>query len=209
LKFSKRRTFIAILVFFAGLVFLQASYYLWVFQDVSRPASPNCGGVLVYGGEAWRFPAALQRARALQVPLYMTGAPMEIAQAKGEISPGPADVQFDSQAYTTDQNARHAAAYLKSGGFHHVELVTSWFHEPRALFLTRLYLLGTGIKVEPYWPEPIPGNWWKEKLFWVEWIKGWGSLARVLLYQVGVKSQWHAGLQGNAPLFCKNSGKLV
>jgi hypothetical protein len=73
--------------------------------------------------------------------------------------------------------------------------VTSRFHQPRALFLTRLYLLANnqnlpqrhgdteksedgvkptpktndgGITVEPYFFEPIPKNYWAEPDFWLE-----------------------------------------
>jgi hypothetical protein len=84
---------------------------------------------------------------------------------------------------------------------------------PRALFLTRLYLLmenqhptqshkdtkngkflingkgeetsDSGISVEPYFFEPIPKHYWLEPDFWAEIFRFWGSLVRVVLAGVG------------------------
>jgi uncharacterized SAM-binding protein YcdF (DUF218 family) len=193
--YPKRKLKYLALAFPALLLFSQALYYLWVFENSHRPPADSCDVVLAYGGEAWRFPAAFQRALSLHRPLYLSGAPSEIQAAGIQAASIPIEVDLDSRAFTTDQNARHAAAYIRSKGFHHVELVTSWFHFPRALFLTRLYLAGTGVDIEPYWAQPIPDDWWKIHFFWIEWIKFWGSLARVLL----------AGFGGGPPKNLKTS----
>ena len=50
-------------------------------------------------------------------------------------------VTIDHYARTTDQNARNAVRFLEKGNYQRALLVTNWYHMPRDLFLTRLYLL--------------------------------------------------------------------
>ena len=172
---------------FLSLLFLaEGGYVFWVFRNLSPYPVPDCDVVVVYGGEARRFPAALRLAQSLRKPLYMTGAPDEAAAARKQIPEGFNQATLDGTTLTTDQNARRAAAFIRSGGYKRAVLVTSWFHEPRALFLTRLYLWGTGVQVEPDPVSPVPSGWWREGLFWIETAKFWGSLGRVLLHSIGL-----------------------
>ena len=90
---------------------------------------------------------------------------------------------------TTDQNARYSAELLKSIGPGKVVLVTSWYHMSRALFMTRLYLLGSGITVDRYSADPRPSNIWSSKLFWAEYFRTWGSLGRAFLAWLGFPRQ--------------------
>jgi uncharacterized SAM-binding protein YcdF (DUF218 family) len=215
MPFSKRK--MASGALFCGVLLLlsQAAYFLFIFQSSRRPPVPECDGVLAYGGLPWRFSAAFQRAQSLHRPLYLSGAPSEIEGSGIKPLASPIQVTLDSKAYTTDQNARHAAAYLRSNGVHRVELVTSWFHMPRALFLTRMYLWGTPVEVDPYWAEPIPAGWWKVGYFWIEWVKFWGSLVRVFFAEFGWESRRHyleiGGEAGITPFcfFQKNSAEFV
>jgi hypothetical protein len=74
---------------------------------------------------------------------------------------------------------------------------------PRALFLTRIYLWGTDVQVDPYWAEPIPAAWWKIGHFWLEGLKFWGSLIRVVFAAFGWETQKHfleIGRPGNLGL---------
>ncbi len=191
--FSRRQITSGLFCFAAVLLFSQAAYYLWIFQGSFRPPAPGCDGVLAYGGltmavfrRPFSGPNSLHRGA-----VYLSGAPSEIEVIGIKPASSNIPVVLDPNAFTTDQNARHAAAYLRSKGLHHVELVTSWFHMPRALFLTRIYLWGTGVEVDPLWAEPIPEHWWKAGRFWLEGLKFWGSLMRVVLAEFGWETQRH------------------
>ena len=67
-------------------------------------------------------------------------------------------------------------------------LVTSWYHLPRAYFLTRLYSFGAGIAWDYVGAEPNPPGWWKRPEFRSELVRFWGSIGRVCLAMVGVNN---------------------
>jgi uncharacterized SAM-binding protein YcdF (DUF218 family) len=145
-----------------------------------------CDAVLVYGGAMNRDVQGLKVANRFNIPLFVSdpfGGPEDFQE---KIGPAQVLVTVDHFARTTDQNARNAVEFLKKGNYHHALLVTSWFHQPRALFLTRLYLLGSSIDVEPYFFESVPANYWAQSDFWEEMVKFWGSLGRVALASVGI-----------------------
>jgi uncharacterized SAM-binding protein YcdF (DUF218 family) len=115
------------------------------------------------------------------------GGPEDILKKMG---PSRVPITVDPLAMTTDQNARNAVQFIHKGGYRKVLLVTSWFHMPRALFLTRFYLPEAGVIIEPYCSDPIPGDWWIEPDFWGEMIRFWGSIGRVALASVGFEKAW-------------------
>ncbi len=93
---------------------------------------------------------------------------------------------YDPTARTTDQNARNSAAFIRKGGYKRVALVCSWDHGPRALFLARLYLLGSGVQINLYPDEPVPNRYWMTRDFWIQMFRFWGSLGRVGLHLFGI-----------------------
>ena len=103
--------------------------------------------------------------------------------------PGPAKILLEGKATTTDQNARFTAPMIRKLPVKNILLVTSWFHMPRALFLTRFYLLGSMVKVYPFSADNPPIGWWKENIFWQEYLKFWGSLGRVILATVNIEKR--------------------
>jgi uncharacterized SAM-binding protein YcdF (DUF218 family) len=173
---------------FGFCVVLAAVFEFVYFQSVYHDQTNNvsaCEIVLVYGGRYSRSVAGLALANKMQKPIFFSegfGGPKDVIQ---KVGPSKVEITVDHFAMTTDQNARNAVQYLKKGNYRQALLVTSWFHMPRALFLTRLYLLGSGITVQPYYYETIPKNYWLEPDFWGEMFRFWGSLVRVALAAVG------------------------
>lgn len=145
--------------------------------------------VIAYGGDAWVPPYAAKLASTLQKPLYVSDSPWDAVKDWESIPIElHANVVINTQANTTDQNARHSVLFMKQNGFKHALLVTSWDHAPRALFLTRLYMLGTGLSVESHPSEAAPVNWWIYRAAWIQLKKFWGSLGRVGLYAIGFET---------------------
>ncbi len=167
-----------------GLLVLFSFGGEWLyFQTIYRTSTtdPSSGDVvLVYGGKLGRSEAGLALANRYHLPLFVSdtyGGPKDFEQKIG-VSWG--SVVVDHYARTTDQNARNAVRFLKQGGYRKGLLVTSWYHMPRALFLTRYYLMGTSIHVEPYYFD-MTESFVNQPDFWAEIFRFWGSLGRVAL----------------------------
>jgi hypothetical protein len=94
--------------------------------------------------------------------------------------------------WTTDQDARLTVPVVKTllqgSRGKRVLFVTSWYHMPRAYFLTRLYLLGSGIILECVPSNEAPVKWWRSSDLRWEFPKFWGSLFRVGLSWGGVQN---------------------
>ncbi len=165
-----------------ALIF-ELCYFMSVYQG-RPPAKPLYDCVLVYGGYVNRTRMGLMLADTRHIPIFLSeayGGPEQVQKLFGKIS---SPIVVDHYARTTDQNARNAVKFMEEGGFHHAALVTNWYHQPRALLLTRMYLLGKEVEVQPYFFEKVPVFWEKEPDFWFEMVKIWGSLARVMLHWV-------------------------
>jgi hypothetical protein len=189
MKTSRRIGFLLALLFF--ILGLQVIYFGALIHNTGTVPDGHFDLILTYS-DAQPMESALQLASSQHVPLYISQAPWE---GKPFSKHPPADltqVHLDPTAATTDQNARRAAAFIRQGGYHRVVLDVGWFHVPRALFLTRLYLLGSGVEVVPCSIVPKPAQWWTKRLFWVELIKFWGSMGRVILAFLG----WQTGPTG-------------
>ena len=63
--------------------------------------------------------------------------------------------------------------------FKRISAFPSRYHMPRALFLTRLYLLGTTVKVYPFSSDSPNPQMWNSRVFWREYLKFWGSIYRI------------------------------
>jgi len=142
--------------------------------------------VVVYTGSGERIPAGLRLAQTTQAPYFFasridpTAMDAEAKQAKGLV----AKIEVDGLAETTDGNARAAAGFLKSHGIRRAVLVTSWYHMPRALLLTRLYLSGSKADVRGWHASPSPKRFYLTKVFWREYFNMWGSLYRVIVHEL-------------------------
>jgi hypothetical protein len=167
---------------------IQISYYCRIYEHVGTEPTRDFDLVLTYS-DASSMDAALQMAHSHHKPLYVSQAAWEVLPFRGKPVSELAQVHMDQTSSTTDQNARHAAPYIKQMGYKRVLLDVAWFHVPRALFLTRLYLLGSGVKVIPCMKTPPPENWWSHPMFRRELFKFWGSLGRVILAFFG----WETG----------------
>ena len=191
-------------LFVLGSIACEWFYFQHIYyqQSVGKPTGDV---VLVHGGRMNRSVKGLKLANQLKVPLFVSevyGGPKDFQQKIGR-QPGlnvglaqpnraprqetsvQVPITVDHFAKTTDQNARNAVRFLKNGSYHRALLVTNWYHMPRAVFLTRVYLWGSSIHIEPYYFESVPKNIFVEPDFWAEMFRFWGSLVRVALAEIG------------------------
>jgi hypothetical protein len=172
----------------AVLLLAQALYFLSVLGSLGKTPAGDFDLVLTYSDVPTMDPA-LDLALSRDKPLYVSQAPWEGNPFPRRSAADLARVVLDPTGATTDQNARQAAAYIRKGGYQRVLLDVGWFHVPRALFLTRLYLAGSGVKVAACSKSPLPPGWWAQPLLHTEILKFWGSLGRVGLAFFG----WETG----------------
>jgi uncharacterized SAM-binding protein YcdF (DUF218 family) len=173
---------VLVLVIFLAEVF----YYDQVYSRTSAQFPEGYDLVLLYGGSG-RVDHAMDLAEKARTPLYISGDDYETREAL-EVMPKGFPIVSDPRANTTDQNARYSIPYILQKGYRRVVLVTPWMHLPRALFLTRFYLIGSDVSIIPYADEPAPRNWWDYKEAWVQLFKFWGSLGRIILHWVGINN---------------------
>ena len=149
--------------------------------------------VLYYTGTT-NIHRAMDMALAGPAPLFISGAvsQQDLWEIQKRMQNLP--ISDDPRALTTDQNARDSAPYIRQKGYRRVLLVCSWDHLPRALFLTRFYLMCSGVSIVPYSSRPVPHGWWHTRRAWIQLFKFWGSLGRIALHEVGIDSwpppQW-------------------
>jgi len=165
----------------------QALYFSWIVMAI-RGNRPLIGdAVVVYGGDPSRIPAGFRVAEEVSARWIVFSGSDDAAIREGRRRmTGRCSVQVVGGAYTTDQNARTVVPVLKKAGVKSAILVTSWYHLPRAYFLTRLYAIGSGIEWSYASAEPVPAKWWRRPEFLREFPRFWGSLFRVGLSLVGV-----------------------
>lgn len=185
--FANRKLYFFLLV--PVVMLTELLYYGYVIQN-SKKLPPQVDLVLVYSVDNVRVPAGINIARQCQAPYFMVsdkGLRDLTNEFKLYGNPGSAKVLLDGYATTTDQNARYTAPIIRGLSVKTVVLVTSWFHMPRALFLARLYLFDSEVKIYPYSADAAPTMWWIEGIFWNEYSKFWGSLLRVALAFFGIE----------------------
>lgn len=182
------------LLYFFLVLFVPALQLIYYFSVTQNPSnlSAKLDLVLVYSVDPFRLPAAINLARQNQAQ-YFIATDRGLHDLQSEINrygkPGSAQILLEGKATTTDQNARFTAPMIRSLPVKTVVLVTSWYHMPRALFLSRLYLLGSPVKVYPFPADSAPPGWWHSRIFWQEYLKFWGSLGRVALAAAGIENR--------------------
>lgn len=159
--------------------------------DHCRPRA-SADAVVVFTGDMDRIRAAVRLTRETSARYLLVSREQRrlvegIVRSEGGIEGAQLFVD-DHYAATTDGNARYVAPLLRGLGAREVLLVTDWYHLPRALFLTRLYLAFSGIHVDPVAAGGVPGHPWKSPALQSEGFKFWGSLLRVILHPLGVKN---------------------
>ena len=155
------------------------------FEQPVIPEKPDL--ILVYSGDGDRV-ALVRQWAGPKGPLFLFSSWDYSQKALDqELGLGPDRISVEDRAKTTDQNARYCAPILRRLGVHSVLLALPWFQLPRALFLTRFYLWGSGIEVTPVATVPLPDNWWRRPLFVMEIIKFWGSFFRIGLSWIGIE----------------------
>jgi uncharacterized SAM-binding protein YcdF (DUF218 family) len=170
------------------LFLLQILYYTWIYKT-SATTPPSADLVLIYSGSGSRELAARGWEGPGTPPRFLFSGWEYNRPALGK-STGLPNARFfvEDQAKTTDQNIRYSLPLIRRSGAKNLVLALPWFQLPRALFLTRLYLIGSGDSVAAYATVPPPSGWWKTSDFWREILKFWGSLFRIILSRAGIES---------------------
>jgi len=170
---------------------LGTAQVLWV-DDCLRQCrvKPSADAVVVFTGDVDRIRAGVHLARETGARYLVVSREQKrmvegIVRAEGGL-PGVTLFIDDSVALTTDGNARYAAPLLKGLSVQDAALVTSWFHMPRSLFLLKLYLGCSSIRVHPYAFSGATGDPWDNPSLQLECLKFWGSVLRVVLHRFGV-----------------------
>ena len=169
-------------------------YFDRVYHEKSGVAR-DADMILVYSGSDDRIQALSGLIQPQNNPVFLfSGWDFAKTNLEKRLKLDPALIQVEDRARTTDQNARYSAPMILQRKVHNILLALPWYQLPRALFLTRFYLAGSGVSVEPYASIPLPDRWWKSSLFGLEMVKFWGSLFRVSLAWLGVedwpKHEW-------------------
>jgi hypothetical protein len=173
--------------FFAVLLAFQFFYFFFIYKSLEKILPADFDLVLTYSDSTTLEPA-LVLALSHHKPLYVSQAPWEGRPFPGRPMADLREVYIDPTATTTDQNARRAAQFIRQGGYRKVVLDVSWAHVPRSLFLTRLYLMGSGVSIIPCSTKEVPSDWWHNRALRVEMVKFWGSIGRVALAAVGFET---------------------
>ena len=184
--------FLALLAAFMLALAGEFLYFNRVYGLVRTAPAPGYDLVVMYGGME---PArkGVDWALSGRTPLFISGDSRGILRGLPPM-PSSTPLWLDPTPRTTDQNARMTAPFIRQRGYKRILLLTEWFHMPRALFLSKLYLAGSGVTLIPCAGEPVPDHWWTRPEAQKQLLKFWGSLGRVFLHQVGVddwpKPQW-------------------
>lgn len=185
-RFPALKTFLfGAFVLVLGISLFETAYFIRVYlSSASTPGKTDM--VLIYSGYEDRVGKYLDWAKADPSILFLfSGWDYQKPKLNKALGVEPSRVLVEYRARTTDQNARFCAPIIRAKGIHSVVLALPWYHLPRALFLTRLYLAGSGVTVTPYATIPLPEDWWKHREFPVELYKFWGSLMRIVLSWAG------------------------
>ncbi len=177
-----------ILILGLGLI-IQLAYYAHVITERNQGIS-NPTLVLVFSGGESRVPFAIHWSQQHSVPYWLaSGLTWNALHHKFQQNgkPGHAIIILEPHAKTTDENARFSVALIKTLPIRSIDLVTSWYHLPRALLLLHYYLWRSNIHVYGLESDSPPRNFFKTGIFWLEMLKLWGSFGRVILSYWGIE----------------------
>jgi uncharacterized SAM-binding protein YcdF (DUF218 family) len=179
-------------VFFLGVIgvllfVLEALYFTLVFENLSS-ARPDDHLVVIYSGSDDRMGLVREWSEEKPDVLFLfSGWDYTTEMVEDYTGLKSSKCILETRARTTDQNARYSSLLIRKVGVKDVVLALPWYHLPRALFLTRYYLWGSGISVKPYASITLPKGWWLSSWFWQEIVKFWGSWVRVFLAGLGIE----------------------
>jgi uncharacterized SAM-binding protein YcdF (DUF218 family) len=132
-----------------------------------------------YGGLTARYEAAwsLERQGRFGYLVFSDASADFVSQMEARHgAPLRARLLMEPRARTTAQNARYVARLALAQGCTSILVVTSWWHLPRALFLTRIAFLGSGVRIAGYAVGAPSGSVWDDPRVWLECFRFWGSL---------------------------------
>jgi hypothetical protein len=190
-RIRQTRIFIVIFWFLAIGVLaatLEVFYFTWVYETLSSKP-PEAQLMAVYSGtenrEGWTKEWGQSRPSVL---FLFSGYDYTENRLESLTGLPISRIILENRARTTDQNACYSAPLIKKTGVKEMVLALPWYHLPRALFLTRYYLLGSGITLKPFATVPLSPDWFFNRWFWEELFKFWGSLGRIGLSWFGIEN---------------------
>jgi uncharacterized SAM-binding protein YcdF (DUF218 family) len=133
----------------------------------------------VYGGYPGRYAAGCgaERDGDFRYVVFSDASPAFVAALLRRYGPlKRAQLVLEPRARTTAQNARYVARLARERQCRSLVVVTSWWHVPRALLLTRMALWGSGVFVTMLPVEDTPRRRWGDAGVWLEIPRLWGSL---------------------------------
>lgn len=154
---------------------------VWFVLVLNRPVPPLHAGLLaVYGGKqsdrdvaGW----ALEKKGDFDYLAFSDAGIVFVTDWNRQFGPPKrAKILLEPDARTTAQNARFVARLIRDHDIKSVMVLTSWWHLPRALFLTKLALMGQGVRVDGIAVGSPVEQEWKEAELWMELLRFWGSL---------------------------------
>jgi len=148
--------------------------------------------IVIFSGSSVRFEAGHNLAKAGLAPrLIVSPADKHLLDQLRNKYNLPESVRYliEDQARTTFENALFTQELALSKGLDNIILVTSFYHMPRAYFLLRLSLVGSGVKIQTFQVKTGEKSGWQQirdnkKLLFNEMVELWGSLFEALRYKL-------------------------
>ena len=164
-----------------SVILLQAGFFL--FFQTSRTPPAQADLIMVFNGAPARIVAGFKLAQdgyAPNVAISGLGMPQIAAQARKYRLPGAARLIPSGKCRSTFEDVFRMRQIVEQHHIKSVLLVTSSHHLPRAYLLSRLFLVGTGVRLEPFAvsDERQGGKasvLLKGQLLMNEMVKFWGS----------------------------------
>lgn len=192
-RFAVRTAAIGLAV--AAVLLAQVLYFAAVIRRGEARGNEEPALVLVFDGDSTRIPAGFREAEQVGCRRVVVSSKRS-RSVVGRMQKGQkrfrGSLTVVGGAVTTDQDARYTMPVVRSmmegSCCQRVLFITSWYHLPRAYFLTRLYAIGSGLTWDYVAADPVPVGWCKRRELWAEFPKFWGSLFRVALAAVGIEN---------------------
>jgi uncharacterized SAM-binding protein YcdF (DUF218 family) len=165
------------------LLALQAAYF-YALSSRQISIAPHADLCVVLSGNDARFEPGIRLMQSQNPSPYFMISSADATALRRYFEewgmPGRAQVIPESRATTSVENALIVSRLAKERGFKSILMITSWYHLPRAYFLFKAYLFGSGIRLFAYAFDARPGDWFTEPIFRIELARFWGSLGRIL-----------------------------
>lgn len=159
----------------------EALYFFWASSPAAVAEKEDV--IVVFASSPKRIEAGYQLAQAGYAPVLVVSPAgrdkMAAYDRKYDLPAGVTKI-IEDRARTTFENAFYTRKIVTDHGFNTLILVTSTYHLPRSALLLRIFLWGTGVKIQLYGApaKNLP------KQFYNEMVKLWFSVGEMVLWQL-------------------------